>query len=467
MTQKIDLVFRTVGERTSEAALDLAIKNIQPNQVHVIDRVKPFAKAVEYMLTLDYNCDYIVFVDADCLILEDLNPFLQRNTLAYVDCYVLDPFLGCQHCGVHITRIDVVEAMRKVKLTDADLKYVLRPESRTRKLALNEIGEGKAFRYFKIFHDFFQFHQDIFAKYVLRELRLRDSLRGNNYLDLALDLNQAYWSKQDQDWPDFRVARKAMEYARKFIPDHTPSEEQARLIANLPNIATQELKAINVSEKQPFDWQEVWELLDQVDFHYIWRVSRKTKIFVIGLSQMGNRSVAHALYLLGISVVWRPRDKTTMQELVNGNFNPSVLHNFDGIADVAAIHHHAELDQLYPGSQFILPTRDKASWLSAMEKQWTPNPEVRLDELSDNQKKWRQFNEALGKTIYTTTSFNTDQFAEFYDRYHQAVINYFQDRPDTLLVMDIYQGDSWEKLCNFLKLPIPGHENFPIVQDRD
>ena len=44
--KKIELVFRTVGERTSSLALDLALKNIEPDEVHVIENVRPFSQAV-------------------------------------------------------------------------------------------------------------------------------------------------------------------------------------------------------------------------------------------------------------------------------------------------------------------------------------------------------------------------------------------------------------------------------------
>ncbi|MFM6912614.1 MAG: hypothetical protein ACKPKW_26305, partial [Dolichospermum sp.] len=73
--KKIDLVFRTVGERTTTAALELAQINIQPHKVHILENVKPFTKAVQRSLEIDYDCDYVVFVDADCLILEDMTSF--------------------------------------------------------------------------------------------------------------------------------------------------------------------------------------------------------------------------------------------------------------------------------------------------------------------------------------------------------------------------------------------------------
>ncbi len=38
---------------------------------------------------------------------------------------------------------------------------------------------------------------------------------------------------------------------------------------------------------------------------------------------------------------------------------------------------------------------------------------------------------------------------------------YFKGRPDDLLILDICGGDGWEKLCNFLSLPIPSVD-FPF-----
>ena len=143
--KKIDLVFRTVGERTSKVALNLAIKNIQPHQVHILENVKPFYLAVQQMLRIDYDCDFVVFMDADCLIMEDMTPFLQENTLPYIDCYVLDKFRGHIHCGVHIARRDIVQAMQAVKVSKDDPKYVLRPESRIRDFSNNPSERGKSF----------------------------------------------------------------------------------------------------------------------------------------------------------------------------------------------------------------------------------------------------------------------------------------------------------------------------------
>ncbi len=38
---------------------------------------------------------------------------------------------------------------------------------------------------------------------------------------------------------------------------------------------------------------------------------------------------------------------------------------------------------------------------------------------------------------------------------YDKIKNYFKDRPDDLLVMNICDGDGWEVLCPFLDKPIP------------
>jgi hypothetical protein len=34
-------------------------------------------------------------------------------------------------------------------------------------------------------------------------------------------------------------------------------------------------------------------------------------------------------------------------------------------------------------------------------------------------------------------------------------MEYFRDRPDDLLVMDVEKGDNWKELCGFLGIDIP------------
>ncbi|MCP2730882.1 sulfotransferase family protein [Limnofasciculus baicalensis] len=454
--KKIDLVFRTVGERTSTAALELAKKNIQPQQVHIIENVQPFAKAVEQMLEIDYNCDYVVFVDADCLILEDMVPFLQDNTIPYIDCYVLDKFRGYIHCGVHITRIDIVRAMQKVKVPQNDPHYLARPESRTRNLALQELNmlSAKAFKAFKIFHDLFQFYQHLFIKHAIKELRMRNR---QDYFKAKLEISQEDWARESHDG-DFQVANYAVNYTRNRIKPDTQPEEIARFIAELPQIAKQELDLLKIEEKKPLTLSEIIELSGNID-PYKWLRSKRMKVFGIGLGRTGTKSLTTALQMLNINVIYHPTDETTIEELIAGQYELSLLNAYDGITDITVAPYYAQLDKIYPDSKFILTVRDKESWLKSIEAQW--RKKKAFDDTPGQESKMK-LRRMLRSAVYGTYYFNAERLSYIYDLHYKNVTDYFKDRPESLLVINITQGEGWEKLCPFFDLSVRD-DPFPSI----
>ena len=44
---------------------------------------------------------------------------------------------------------------------------------------------------------------------------------------------------------------------------------------------------------------------------------------------------------------------------------------------------------------------------------------------------------------------------DVYSKHNKEVIEYFENRPNDLLVLDFTKGDSWEKICPFLNKEIP------------
>jgi hypothetical protein len=357
--QKIDLVFRSIGERTATAALEQAIKNINPHRVHIIENIKPFALAVKQMLTIDYQSDFVVFMDADCLIMEDMSGFLQRNSQPYIDCYVRDRFRGLIHCGVHITRIDLVRAMQEIQVQEPTIKLVLRPESALRKLALRKLNLVPTFKQFLILHDYFQSYQDVFAKYALRELRSR-----TQYAYDKLTSSQSQW-QPDHDL-DLKIAEYAINYSRRVIPEDTPIAKIAEFITQLPEIAAEEISKLNIIEKPAFQMLEVENLMQKNNFSV---PDSQPKVFGIGLSRTGTKSLTLALNILGISVIHYPNNAATYHDLVTGNYKFSVLEDFQGITDITVVPYYAQLDKLFPGSKFILSTRDRTDWLNSQHHQ--------------------------------------------------------------------------------------------------
>lgn len=439
--KKIELIFRTIGERTSDIALDFALKNITPDKVHIVENIKPFAKAMEHILNIEYEGDYIVFMDADCLIMENLRGFLEQNEEAYIDCFVLDKFRGAIHTGIHITRRDVVEEMKRIKITDDDLKYVLRPESRIRNIALERLGEKKIFKRFRIFHDFFQYYQDIFIKYALRELRSRSEHRR-----LKLEYCMANWHNEDLDYV---IARQAIKYTRNNIHLNSDPYIIADFIERLPIIAKEQIDELKIKEKLKLDLQEVLDL--RVAYNTLGQVEDEEKLFCIGLSRTGTKSLTVALYILGYNIIHYPSDKITFNELASGNFNFSVLKDYDGISDITVSPYYAQLDKIFPNSKFILTIRDKKAWLTSFERHWSDRDP--FNDLTQNET-YMKVRRLLRASVYGTYKFNRERMSYVFDLHLKNVLDYFKHKPEKLLVLNIFEDGAWKKLCNFLNAPV-------------
>ena len=58
-------------------------------------------------------------------------------------------------------------------------------------------------------------------------------------------------------------------------------------------------------------------------------------------------------------------------------------------------------------------------------------------------------------------------YIQRYEQHNQAVLDYFEHRPDDLLILQLTEGEGWEKLCPFLDKPIPQcifpHENQNLI----
>lgn len=98
-----------------------------------------------------------------------------------------------------------------------------------------------------------------------------------------------------------------------------------------------------------------------------------------------------------------------------------------GLGDV-----YVALDRAFPGSKFILTTRDSASYAVSFRHHFQGS---HLDgELTE---------EKLAQRIRDVEERN------------QAIEDYFRDRPGQLLVFNLAGGDGWPQLCAFLEKSVP------------
>ncbi len=161
------------------------------------------------------------------------------------------------------------------------------------------------------------------------------------------------------------------------------------------------------------------------------------KIFGIGLYKTGTSSLHRALTILGFrsfhNVIFYSKKVSENPGVL---FPESVLDEFDAFGNHPFSAHFKEVDQEYPNSKFILTLRDLDSWLKSVQQHVNRN----------------RFNP------FYRGKFNQYDETKEIKRWHQHtedVVNYFKDRSQDLLIMNIVEGDGWAPLCAFLDLSVP------------
>ncbi len=182
----------------------------------------------------------------------------------------------------------------------------------------------------------------------------------------------------------------------------------------------------------------------------------KEKNFCIGLNKTGSTSLHHAFLMLGYNSVHYQCKAGNLKEIIKNNYQSNNLlltgiEDYDVYLDWSNKHTHhlfRELDKQYPGSRFILTTRDLEDWLISREKHVNRTPNIRQ----------------LRQQFPNDTWYNCDKEAwkKEYDRHHDEVKKYFSERSRDFLVFNVFKGDSWEKLCAFLGKDVPD-QPFPTT----
>lgn len=95
----------------------------------------------------------------------------------------------------------------------------------------------------------------------------------------------------------------------------------------------------------------------------------------------------------------------------------------------------------YPNAKFIFNTRNEDDWIVSIKRHISQL----TDEIIEGSD-WDRFNE--------------EEYRLHYKIHTRKVLDFFKDKPDELLVLDICGGDGYEKLCPFLGIDIPD-EPFP------
>jgi hypothetical protein len=177
-----------------------------------------------------------------------------------------------------------------------------------------------------------------------------------------------------------------------------------------------------------------------------------TRIFGIGMHKTATTSLHKAFQILGFdSLHWGRGEAPLIWEEVNAAGRSMTLERFYAASDMPIPLLYQKLDEAYPGSKFILTIRDEAKWLKSVERLWDPEY---------NATRWQwdvwPISNRLHKAMYGRIDFDAETFLARYRRHNAEVLEYFQHRPDDLLVMDMEDPrPPWWLLCSFLEVPVP------------
>jgi len=182
-------------------------------------------------------------------------------------------------------------------------------------------------------------------------------------------------------------------------------------------------------------------------FLSIGKKQKPQKIFCIGVPKTGTTSLHKALKILGYKSV-KMYDWTSYWKKGEDKYIDMIKKSyFEVYSDYPfGMNIYKKIDREIPNSKFILTIRDskalKKSYINFYEN--SPFSEYIINNLEEILKNTKERDKEIN--------------------------DYFKDKKSQLLIMDILNGDKWDKLCSFLNKPIPKkpfpHKNKQIYRDK-
>ena len=160
----------------------------------------------------------------------------------------------------------------------------------------------------------------------------------------------------------------------------------------------------------------------------------------IGLPRTGTTSLHKTLQAYGIQSMHMPIDLYTSERL------RVACSAYEAVIDTPVPLLYPQIDKAVEGCKFILTTREKEGWLSSM--QW-------LLETGSRIWQWRPVYDEYNREFFGTASFDAAMLSRRFDEYHTEVQQYFKERPDDLMIVDLSKSPDTSRLTEFLDLDQP------------
>ncbi|MFA9556921.1 sulfotransferase [Evansella sp. AB-rgal1] len=198
----------------------------------------------------------------------------------------------------------------------------------------------------------------------------------------------------------------------------------------------------------------------------------KNKIFCIGFNKTGTTSLKKAFDNLGFNVGNQHYAELLMNEYLSGNFDAIIKYckSAQVFQDFpfSVPNTYKYLDDAYPDSKFILTIRDSPEqWYNSLVRYHSilfGNGKVPTKEnLMDTRYVFPGWMWKYNRIFYglpENDPYNKGILMNHYQKYIEGVKQYFKDRPNDILIINLSEKEAYKKFCSFLNISSPFNE-FP------
>jgi len=194
------------------------------------------------------------------------------------------------------------------------------------------------------------------------------------------------------------------------------------------------------------------------------RIRKSQKIFCIGRNKTGTTSLAQALKELGFRAGNQTKAEMLFDDWVKRDFHRLIAYcktaEFFQDIPFSLPYTFCALDHAFPKSKFILTIRSPEEWYNSVI-QFSGKihgngkiPPTAAD-LKNSNYMYKGYAYHVHHKVHLVTDddiYNKNILISDYIKHNELIIDYFRHRPDDLLILNISEKDSYQKLCDFLNL---------------
>jgi len=209
------------------------------------------------------------------------------------------------------------------------------------------------------------------------------------------------------------------------------------------------------------------------------KLMRQRKVFCIGHNKTGTTSLEAVFKEFGYAVGSQPEAEMLLKDWAVRDFRRIIEYckTAEAFQDVpfSLDYTYQTLDQVFPGSKFILTVRDSADeWYESLVRFHSKimNLSYRpptVDDVKNFSYRYPSWFWQAHQYIYgvdETTLYDKKIYTEYYLSHNRQIEEYFRYRPNDLLVLNLSETSAMQRLCKFLGIEFTGQQMPHLNQSR-